>query len=216
MPSGTPGATARRWLRRLLPQWLQRVFRIGRDLGFRAGAIHLRRQLARAWGSHRRRAAQATQPVRSLIFICHGNIIRSPFAAALLRKLLAGGEVKIHVSSAGLQANPAQGADPRVRALAPRLGISLEEHRATPLTAAMVEENDLLLVMDYRNEAELLARFPNARRKVWLLREYVWARGKELEIPDPYLGGETEVQRVCEELHRCVVELTRRLYPGGS
>jgi protein-tyrosine phosphatase len=153
--------------------------------------------------------------VRSLIFICHGNIIRSPFAAALLRKLLSGGDVEIRVSSAGLRANPTQGADPRVRALAPRLGISLEEHRATPLTAAMVEENDLLLVMDYRNEAELLTRFPRARGKVWLLREYLWRRGKELEIPDPYLGDEAEVRRVCEELHRCVVELTRRLYPDG-
>ncbi len=206
-----PGTPVKRLLRRLLPPGLRRGLQIGRDLGFRAGIVHLRQQLARACAGRRSGATHPAAPVRSLVFVCHGNIIRSPFAAALLRKRLASGGAKIRIASAGLRANPAREADPRARTLAPEFGICLDNHRATPLTPAMVEENDLLLVMDYHNEAELLTHFPNARGKVWLLREYLWRHKKDLEIPDPYLGDETEVRRVCEELERCVGELARRL-----
>ncbi|MCL6481448.1 MAG: low molecular weight phosphotyrosine protein phosphatase [Firmicutes bacterium] len=214
--SGGPGTPARRWLRRLLPQRLRRVVQIGHDLGFRAGIIHLRQRWARACAGRRWSTVPSTAPVHSLVFVCHGNIIRSPFAAALLRKQLAHRRAEIRVASAGLRARPAREADPRARALAPQFGICLDDHRATPLTPAMVEENDLLLVMDYHNEAELLTRFPNARGKVWLLREYVEPAPKDAEIPDPYLGDEADLRRVCQDLQRCVEELARRLFAGDS
>jgi protein-tyrosine-phosphatase len=213
--SGGAGTPARRWLRRLLPQRLRRILQIGRDLGFRAGIVHLRQRWARACAGRCWSTVHSTAPVRSLVFVCHGNIIRSPFAAALLRKQLARRRAEIRVASAGLRANPAREADPRARALAPQFGICLDDHRATPLTPAMVEENDLLLVMDYHNEAELLTRFPNARGKVWLLREYVEQRPKDTEIPDPYLGDEADLWRVCQELERCIEELAKRLSAGG-
>lgn len=209
-------STTRDWVRNRLPRWIVQALRITRDAGLRAGLEHLRRQWARRRARRKPFSAPEPSNVRAILFVCYGNIIRSPFAAALLEKELAGRNRSLRVISAGLHANPERGADQRGRSLALGFGVILEHHRATPLTHEMVASSDLILAMDYPNEAELLARFPAARDKIWLLREYVGhGAAGEFEIPDPYMGDEDDVRQAYEVLARCVTALAERLSSTG-
>jgi protein-tyrosine-phosphatase/predicted ATP-grasp superfamily ATP-dependent carboligase len=132
--------------------------------------------------------------VRSVVFVCHGNIMRSAFAAALLRQELGGGDA-VRVVSAGMRAKAGRPADPRAVAAAAELGVSLGDHRAQPMSATLVRESDLIVVMDALNESELLAAFPEARGKVLLAGELAGSPDRSaLEIADPYTGTGDDVR----------------------
>jgi protein-tyrosine phosphatase len=131
-----------------------------------------------------------------VLFVCLGNICRSPTAEGVFRKLVreAGLEGRIHIDSAGTGGWHA-GAPPdeRATAAARRRGIPLDG-AARKVLAGDFGDFDLLLAMDRENHAELLRRAPDddARAKVRFLREFDAAsatRG-DLEVPDPYYGGE--------------------------
>jgi protein-tyrosine phosphatase len=130
-----------------------------------------------------------------LLFVCLGNICRSPTAEGVMRGLVrdAGLEDRIEIDSAGtggwhVGARP----DARSAAAARRRGIVLEG-AARKVEPRDFADFDLLLVMDRENHAELLSRAPDdeARAKVRYLREFdpeSAARG-DLDVPDPYYGG---------------------------
>jgi protein-tyrosine-phosphatase len=179
---------------RAIPSNLKRWLLIHRQLGRAAGSIYRRRRIARRLGLIRDRSRRVSADVGTIVFVCHGNIIRSPMAEALLRKLV-GEASHVAVNSAGLFAKAGKLADPRARAAAANFAISLEEHRAKPLTSELVEQADLILVMDFYNEAVLLSRFPQARRKTFLLGAFPSLQSSNsLEINDPYDGELADVQ----------------------
>jgi protein-tyrosine phosphatase len=132
----------------------------------------------------------------SVLFVCLGNICRSPTAEGVMRSLVreAGLEDRIRIDSAGTGGwHVGAAPDQRSAAAALRRGITLEG-AARQLTASDYAEHDLLLAADAQNHAELLRRAPSdeARAKVRYLREFdpdSAARG-DLEVPDPYYGGE--------------------------
>lgn len=133
--------------------------------------------------------AAGRQPPSSLLFVCHGNIIRSAMAEQLLRReLAASGMPPLEVRSAGVHARQGRPADARAITVAEEFGVSLREHRATALSSTIVAESDLIIVMDYLNEAELIARFPAAADKVVLIGELLEPGEGDLsaEVPDPY------------------------------
>ena len=130
-----------------------------------------------------------------MLFVCLGNICRSPTAEGVFRTLVrdAGLEDRIEIDSAGtggwhVGAPP----DERATAAARRRGITLDG-AARKVLADDFADFDLLLAMDHENHAELRRRAPDdaARAKVRYLREFDPAsreRG-DLEVPDPYYGG---------------------------
>jgi protein-tyrosine phosphatase len=130
-----------------------------------------------------------------LLFVCMGNICRSPTAEGVMRHLLReqGLEDEIVIDSAGTGAwhvgNPP---DDRATAAARRRGVALEGS-ARQVRPSDFEEFDLLLVADRENLADLRAIAPDddARAKIRLLREFDPAsRGApDLDVPDPYYGG---------------------------
>jgi protein-tyrosine-phosphatase len=134
-------------------------------------------------------------------------------AAALLRRSLADlHRASISVSSAGTCVQPGSRADTRASQLSREYGISLDSHQAQPLTPNLVEENDLILVMDYRNEAELLVRFPEATNKVFLLKAASMPHPEQsVEIPDPYFGSVADVRHCYEILKSCTGRLALTL-----
>jgi len=122
-------------------------------------------------------------------------------SAALLRKSL-GDTSPLSVISAGLFVKSGKTADPRARAAAASFGISLEQHRAQPLTSEITEQADLILVMDFENEAVLLHRFPQAGGKTFLLGAFPSEnRALSIEITDPYEGDLNDVQRSFRRLN---------------
>jgi low molecular weight protein-tyrosine phosphatase len=139
-----------------------------------------------------------------ILFVCMGNICRSPTAEGVMRALLRdeGLDGRIELDSAGTGSwhagNPP---DARATAAARARGIALEG-AARQVTAADFDSFDLLLAMDRDNERELLARAPDgaARAKVRLLREFdpeAVAAG-DLDVPDPYYGGPNGFERVLD------------------
>ena len=139
-----------------------------------------------------------------LLFVCMGNICRSPTAEGVMRHLLReeGLEDEITIDSAGTGAwhvgNPP---DRRATAAAAARGIVLEG-AARQVRPSDFEDYDLLLVADRENLADLRAIAPDeaARAKVRLLREFDPASdgAPDLDVPDPYYGGPDGFEEVLD------------------
>jgi protein-tyrosine-phosphatase len=117
------------------------------------------------------------------------------------------------VASAGTWTTNGRPADPRAVAAGSELGVSLAEHESQMLTALMVARSDLICVMDYRNEAEVVARFPGARRKTILLGGVERRPLNGPSIPDPYMLEPDAVAATYRRLSAAVDALVARLRP---
>jgi protein-tyrosine-phosphatase/predicted ATP-grasp superfamily ATP-dependent carboligase len=186
--------------RRLLPRALVHRVRVYRELGARRGRVYLQRELARAVAPLRLPAAG----VRNVLFVCHGNIIRSPMAACSFRRLSTKA-----VQSAGVRADAGRGADPRAIRIAREFGLDLSPHVSLAVSEDLLRDADLVLVMDARNEAVLLDRHPWARRKIHLLGEFGPTDGLAREIPDPYEGSDDMIRRCYRTIQDCIAGLAR-------
>jgi len=134
-------------------------------------------------------------PVR-VLFVCLGNICRSPTAEGVMRKLVAdaGLEAEIELDSAGTGAwHVGAKPDPRASAAAAQAGFELTG-RARQVAGEDFERFDMILAMDRYNASELLGMAPGGvgAEKVRLLREFDPASNGQwsLDVPDPYEGGE--------------------------
>ncbi len=139
-----------------------------------------------------------------ILFVCMGNICRSPTAEGVMRGLVrdAGLEGRVELDSAGTGGwHAGDPPDARATAAARARGVDLDG-AARAVTAEDFEHFDLLLAMDRENERDLLARAPDAdaRAKVRLLREFdpeAVAAG-DLDVPDPYYGGARGFEHVLD------------------
>jgi protein-tyrosine phosphatase len=145
-------------------------------------------------------AAQARMRQR-ILFVCLGNICRSPTAEAVFRDLVereSTGRV-IEVDSAGTHAWQV-GSPPDERAIvaAARRGIDLHGLRARQVTDADFERFDLLLAMDEPIYRRLLAIAPATHQdRVRLLLDFAPQLGRR-EVPDPYPGGPADFEEVLD------------------
>jgi protein-tyrosine phosphatase len=136
-----------------------------------------------------------------ILFVCLGNICRSPTAEAVVRTLAAleAPDLGLEVDSAGT-AGYHVGAppDPRMRSAAARRGYDLNTLRARIVEPRDFERFDLILAMDRENLAVLHRRAPEqARERVRLFLEF--APDAELEeVPDPYYGGPNGFEEVLD------------------
>jgi protein-tyrosine-phosphatase len=115
------------------------------------------------------------------------------------------------VASVGTWTTNGRRADPRAIAAAHELGVALEGHRSRTITAAIVANSDLICAMDYRNEVDVLTRFPGAARKTILLGGISATKSTGPEIPDPYMLGPDGVLECYRRLIPAVDALVRAL-----
>jgi protein-tyrosine phosphatase len=139
-----------------------------------------------------------------VLFVCMGNICRSPTAEGVFRKLVhdEGLEDQIEIESAGTGGwHVGEPPDTRASEAARRRGIELDG-AARQFSAADFDRFDLILAMDAENRRELLRVAPDdeARAKVRLFREFDPASNGEpdLDVPDPYFGGEQGFEHVLD------------------
>jgi protein-tyrosine phosphatase len=156
-----------------------------------------------------------------LLFVCMGNICRSPTAEAVMRALVAreGLDGKLEVDSAGTGAwHVGEPPDHRSTAAARARGIVMEG-AARQVTEADFEAYDLLLAADAQNVAALRAVAPSeeAAAKVRLLREFdpAAAAAHELDVPDPYYGGADGFDDVIDMVDAACHGLLERLRAEG-
>jgi protein-tyrosine-phosphatase len=123
----------------------------------------------------------------SVLMVCHGNIIRSPFAACVLRSVL--GPHGIAIDSAGLEAVPGRPAHPIAIEIASAMHLDLEHHRACLLSVEQVQSADVIFAADVMQFVAIRRRFREARDKTYPLS--CLAPATPLDIHDPVNGDET-------------------------
>lgn len=143
-----------------------------------------------------------------VLFVCSGNTCRSPMAAALLRHLLKEHCLDLAVTSAGVAALEQAAASEHAQEVMRRRGLDLSSHRARAVTAEMVRSATLILTMTAEHKACLLHLYPQAREKVFTLKEFA---GEEGEVEDPVGGGLEEYERCAAELEKLLRKITPKL-----
>jgi protein-tyrosine phosphatase len=143
-----------------------------------------------------------------ILFLCLGNICRSPTAEGVLRQRLrdAGLADEVEVESAGTGGwHVGHPPDRRASAAAAARGVTLES-RAQRLDRSHFDDFDLILAMDRDNVADAQAVAPSAEAaaKLRLFREYdpLAVRSGELDVPDPYYGGEDGFEEVLDMIEQ--------------
>jgi protein-tyrosine phosphatase len=141
-----------------------------------------------------------------ILFVCMGNICRSPTAEGVMRRLIDDAGLDIEVDSAGTGGwHAGEPPDERATAAARRRGVTLEG-AARQVKPADFRRFDLLVAMDRGNLRELLALAPDeeAREKVRLLV-------READVPDPYYGGDRGFETVLDMVEAACRELLDEL-----
>jgi protein-tyrosine phosphatase len=151
----------------------------------------------------------------SVLFVCLGNICRSPLAEGVFRRQLElAGLADIAVDSAGTGAwHIGDSPDPRSIEVAARHGLDISAQRARRIVPADFDDHDLILAMDRSNRNTLLARAPSsARDRVHLFMEF--ALGDVRDVPDPYYGGGDGFERVYRMLEDGSAALVAKFVAG--
>jgi protein-tyrosine phosphatase len=180
---------------------------------------NLKRTAARAVGLGAPERLAERLAERRVLFVCMGNICRSPTAEGVFRKLLQerAPELDVQVDSAGTHGYHAgQPPDPRARRAAERRGVDLSGLRARQVQDKDFLHFELVLAMDRQNHEILLEICPpEYRSRVRLLLEFAPHLGRD-EVPDPYYGGSTGFEYVLdlvEEAGAGLLEHLRRTPP---
>ena len=158
-----------------------------------------------------------------VLFVCTGNICRSPTAAGVLETLAGrrGLAARIEAASAGTHGyHLGEPADPRAVAAALRRGVDLSSHRARRVARRDLDRFDLLVAMARSHDDQLrrLAR-DGEEAKLRLFMDYAPEYGFR-DVPDPYYGAPRDFERVLDIVERgagaILDEIERRLAQTGA
>lgn len=149
-----------------------------------------------------------------ILFVCLGNICRSPTAHAVLRQLAAEHDLSCEVESAGTSASH-KGDAPDPRSIKAAAAYSFKGIKSRPVLPNDFNEYDLILAMDQQNLADLTRRCPpEQQHKLKLLLEYHPEFAKWREVPDPYYGGPRGFAVVFDLIETACKQLVRHLKQG--
>ncbi|WP_266160448.1 low molecular weight protein-tyrosine-phosphatase [Dyella silvatica] len=153
--------------------------------------------------------------MQRILFVCLGNICRSPLVEAVARHELIRAGLDVTVASCGTGAwHAGSGADPRMCAAAAWAGYDLTAHQARQIQADDLKLNDLVLVMD-RDNLRDVSRLDCAQAKAEVGLFLDWARvSPPLDFPDPYYGARAGFTEAVALAERGVAGLIRRLRFG--
>lgn len=153
------------------------------------------------------------KPKKSILFVCLGNICRSPLAEGVFASVLQEKRLSefFELDSAGTGGWHAGSApDPRSVAIAASHGIDISGQKARKVTAGDFSRFDLILGMDQSNVEELQRLAPaDARDRIHLFLEF--ADGKVRDVPDPYYGGPDGFAAVYRMIREASDVLSNRL-----
>lgn len=146
---------------------------------------------------------------RSLLFVCKGNICRSPFAEALARKRVPNG-LPITCGSAGIDVKTPEPCPRETLTAAERFGIDLSGHMSRRIDAGLASGADMLLAMEAWQASRLRKVFPQFREKIFLLPLFEASppgqaeAGRLLNIRDPYGRALADFVDCFERIDACL------------
>jgi len=134
-----------------------------------------------------------------VLFVCTGNVCRSPMAAGLFYDKLVreGADGGVRIRSAGVWALHGFPASAYARQVMNERDLDISAHRGHNLTQADIDEADLILVMTKRHAEIIASDFKQSAGKVHLLSEMA---GEPYDIHDPYGGSLSEYRQTASEL----------------
>lgn len=137
-----------------------------------------------------------------VLFVCMGNICRSPMAEGVFRKLVEEeGQLDIEVDSAGTHGYHAgDPPDPRAVAAAERRGINIATLRARKVSDSDFDDYDIVVAMDRNNYSLLAHRYRQSAGRLSLFMKYAGKR--DADVPDPYYGGQRGFEHALDLIER--------------
>lgn len=168
--------------------------------------------------ARRRRAVEqllSLKGVRSILFLCEGNIYRSPFAAACFQRAARGtGLQGLQISSAGLVGQG--GTVPsEALALAVEYGIDLSAHQSQRVNGALLARFNVVFVMEARQARELTQRFGAERARILVLGDFDPDPIEGRSIADPRQAAVGILHSSYARLNRCVRGVVELLASDG-
>jgi protein-tyrosine-phosphatase len=141
-----------------------------------------------------RNARHALRGARTVLFVCHGNICRSPFAEHLARRYFP----EKRICSAGYFPESSRTAPETAKRAAARWNVSLVDHRSRVLTPALAQQADAVLVFDYPNHQAVTREYGLSRERVHFVGAL--SSGGPLFIEDPVGREAIYFERVYDQI----------------
>jgi protein-tyrosine-phosphatase len=139
--------------------------------------------------------------IKTVLFVCYGNIARSLIAEGYMRKMVAEKNLETHVLSAGLNAKLPPPKE--TMTIINREHMNLQNRTSTQLTREMLNEADLILTMEQAHKKAILLYYPQIKNKVFTLKEFA-GETKDLDIKDPYGKGLETYEACAEEIESII------------
>ncbi len=154
---------------------------------------------------------------RKIVFVCSGNICRSPMADAIARRDLTDhGATDVHVESAGTLRIEGRPADPHAITALAKIGIDFREHRSQGVYPRVVSDADAILVMSPHHVDGVLEVDPSCRSRIVELWRHADVTDLYTEIEDP-VGQDLATFIDCRELiEECLDNWLPRFLAGES
>ena len=152
-----------------------------------------------------------------VLFVCLGNICRSPLAEALFLYHLNKKGLQSYFSADSCGTNglhDGENADSRTRDNAKKHGIEIN-HISRKITKQEIADWDLIVVMDDSNYENVLKLNPNEEEieKIVYLKDFDPEFEDDLDVPDPWFGGEEGFETVYNIIDRCILDLIDTIKP---